>query len=39
MLTEDLCEATKEEVQNLTKKYEGMVNDEAAAKEKQVMEE
>lgn len=39
ILTEDLCEATKEEIQNLTKKYEGMVNDEAAAKEKQVMEE
>ncbi len=39
VLTEDLCEATKEEVQSLTKKYEGSVNDEAAAKEKQVMEE
>ncbi len=39
VLTEDLCEATKEEVQNLTKKYEGSVNDEAAAKEKQIMEE
>jgi len=39
ILTEDLCTATKEEIQSLTKKYEGMVNDEAAAKEKQVMEE
>ena len=31
--------ATKEEIQSLTKKFEGSVNDEAAAKEKQVMEE
>lgn len=39
ILTEDLCDATKEEIQTLTKKFEGSVNDEAAAKEKQVMEE
>ena len=39
LLTEDLCEATKEAIQNLTKQYEGIVNVEAAAKEKQVMEE
>ena len=39
LLTEDLCKSTKEEVQSLTKKYEGFINDEATAKEKQVMEE
>ena len=39
LLTEDICKATKEEVQELTKKYEGFVNSEATAKEKQVMEE
>jgi ribosome recycling factor len=39
LLTEDLCKATKDEVQELTKKYEGFINSEAAAKEKQVMEE
>lgn len=39
VLTEDLCESTKEEIQSLTKKYEGIVNDEGGAKEKQIMEE
>ncbi len=39
LLTKDICESTKEEIQSLTKKYEGAVNDEAAAKEKQIMEE
>lgn len=39
VLTEDLCNATKEQVQTLTKQYENSVNNEAAAKEKQVMEE
>lgn len=39
LLTEDICKATKEEIQTLTKKFEGIVNEEAAAKEKQVMEE
>lgn len=36
-LTEDECEQTKEQVQELTKKNEGKVNDMAAAKEKEVM--
>jgi ribosome recycling factor len=36
-VTEDQCDQTKEEVQNLTKKFEGKVNDMAAAKEKEVM--
>ena len=36
-LTEDECEQTKEQVQELTKKFEGKVNDMAAAKEKEVM--
>jgi ribosome recycling factor len=38
-MTEDLCKATKEAVQELTKKFEGLVNDLAAAKEKEVMNE
>jgi ribosome recycling factor len=37
-LSEDDCKHTKEQVQELTKKYEGMVNDRAASKEKEVME-
>ncbi len=36
-LTEDECDHTKEQVQELTKKFEGKVNDMAAAKEKEVM--
>jgi ribosome recycling factor len=36
-LTEDECEQTKEQVQELTKKFEGKVNDMAAAKEKEIM--
>jgi ribosome recycling factor len=36
-LTEDDCKATKDQIQDLTKKYEGKVNDMAAAKEKEVM--
>jgi ribosome recycling factor len=39
LLTEDECQATKDEIQNLTKKYEGKVNDLAAAKEKEIMDE
>jgi ribosome recycling factor len=39
VLSEDDCKACKEEVQELTKKYEGKVNDLAAHKEKEVMEE
>jgi len=39
VLTEDDCEQTKEKVQDLTKKFEGKVNDMATAKEKEVMEE
>ncbi len=38
-LSEDLRDQTKEQVQDLTKKYEGRVNDIAAAKEKEIMEE
>jgi ribosome recycling factor len=37
-LSEDDCKATKDQVQDLTKKYEGLVNDRAASKEKEVME-
>jgi ribosome recycling factor len=36
-LTEDECDQTKEQVQELTKKFEGKVNDMAATKEKEVM--
>ena len=39
VLSEDDCKACKDEVQELTKKYEGKVNDLAANKEKEVMEE
>ena len=39
VLSEDLRDQTKDQVQDLTKKYEGRVNDMAAAKEKEVMEE
>src|SRR5580698_1775654 len=35
-LTEDDCKATKDQIQDLTKKFEGKVNDMAAAKEKEV---
>jgi ribosome recycling factor len=36
-LTEDECDQTKEQVQELTKKYENKVNDMATTKEKEVM--
>ncbi len=39
ILSEDLFEKTKEEIQEFTKKYEGKVNDLAAAREKEIMEE
>jgi ribosome recycling factor len=38
-LTEDECESTKEEIQELTKSYEGKVGDLARAKEAEVMEQ
>lgn len=37
-LSEDDCKHTKDQVQDLTKKYEGLVNDRAASKEQEVME-
>ena len=37
-LSEDDCKQTKDQVQELTKKYEGIVNDRAASKETEVME-
>jgi ribosome recycling factor len=37
-LTEDECDSTHEEVQELTKKYESKVGDLAKAKEAEVME-
>jgi ribosome recycling factor len=37
-LSEDDCKQTKDQVQELTKKYEGLVNDRAASKEQEVME-
>ena len=39
LMTEDDCKACKEEIQNLTKKYEGDVNDSAASKEKEIMQD
>jgi len=39
VLTEDETSQTKDKVQELTKKYEGKVNDMATAKEKEVMDE
>jgi len=39
VLSEDLRDQTKDEIQDLTKKYEGQVNNEAAAKETDVLEE
>lgn len=39
ILTEDDCQATKDRIQELTKTYEGMINEQAAAKEREVMEE
>ncbi|MFO1006578.1 MAG: ribosome recycling factor [Planctomycetaceae bacterium] len=39
LMTEDECKACKEEIQNLTKKYEGDVNDSAASKEKEIMQD
>jgi ribosome recycling factor len=38
VLTEDDCDATKEKVQDLTKTYEGRINQMAEAKEKDIME-
>jgi ribosome recycling factor len=38
-LSEDECKSTKDEVQNLTKKFEDQANDLAKAKEAEVMEE
>ena len=38
-LTEDGCKNCKDEVQELTKKYEGLVGDLAKTKEAEVMEE
>jgi ribosome recycling factor len=37
VLTEDDCDQAKEQVQELTKKYEGKVNEMAAAKDKEIM--
>ena len=37
-MSEDLHEQTKEEIQNLTKQYEGKINALAEAKEKDIME-
>ena len=37
-LSGDDCKATKEQIQDLTKKYEGLVNDKAASREREVME-
>lgn len=39
VLSEDDCKTCKDQVQDLTKKFEGKVNDLAANKEKEVMEE
>jgi ribosome recycling factor len=38
-LTEDDCDTVKEEIQELTKKYEGVVADMAKGKEAEVMED
>jgi ribosome recycling factor len=37
-MSEDDCKQTKDQVQDLTKKYENSVNEKAASKEKEVME-
>ena len=39
VLSEDLRDDTKDQVQDLTKKHEGLVNDAAKAKEKEIMED
>lgn len=39
VMSEDERDAAKDQIQDLTKKYEGKVNDQAAAKEKDIMEE
>ena len=39
VLSEDLCEQTKEQIQELTKQHEGKVNQMASTKEKEIMEE
>jgi ribosome recycling factor len=36
-LTEDECKQSKDQIQELTKKHEAKVNDMAAAKEKEIM--
>ena len=38
ILSEDDCKHTRDQVQELTKKFEGLVNEKAASKEKEVME-
>ena len=38
-MSEDERDSVKEEVQTLTKKYEGMINSAASEKEKQIMDE
>lgn len=38
-MSEDECATVKDQVQDLTKKYEGMVNDKAAVKETEIMED
>ncbi len=39
LMTEDDRDKTKEDVQSLTKKFEGQVNDQSTAKEKDIMDE
>ena len=38
-MSEDECSTVKDEIQDLTKKFEGAVNEKATAKEKEIMEE
>lgn len=38
LISEDICESSKEDIQNLTKNYEGQVNSLVEAKEKDIME-
>lgn len=39
VMSEDDRDATKDKIQELTRKYEGVVNDRATSKEKEVMEQ
>ena len=39
LMTEDECKACKEDIQNLTKKYEGEVNSSASTKEVEIMQD